>query len=127
MTTGPETAVGFIMDSWTHHLFRVVLSQHILDELEHALAQPYFRDRTSPDLITQYMARMTLDAILVPITAEVHGVAPSPADDLVLATAVSAHVPYVVTGDHRFQEVGSYQGVTIEDPGTFAGILHSLL
>ncbi len=63
---------------------------------------------------------------LVSITAEVHAIAPSPADDLVLATAVSAHVPYVVTGDHRFQEVGTYQGATIVDPGTFAGILRSL-
>ena len=110
LRAGPETAVGFIMGSWTDGLFRVVVSQHILDELQRTLAKSYFLQRVALDEIQDYTRQVARVATLVSITAEVHGVAPSPADDLVLATAVSGHVPYVVTGDHRFQEVGSYQG-----------------
>jgi predicted nucleic acid-binding protein len=127
LTTGPSTAVGFLMDSWSRRLFRVVLSQHILDELEHALAQSFFERRTPPERMTQYLTRVAQDSVMVQITAEVHDGAPSPADDLVLATAVTAGVPYVVTGDYRFRGVGSHQGVTIVDPGPFAGILRALL
>jgi putative PIN family toxin of toxin-antitoxin system len=127
LAAGPETAVGFIMDNWSLHRFQVVVSQHILDELEHVLAQPYFRARISRELVTQYVDRVTRDSIQVPITAEVHGIAPSPADDQVIATAISGGASYIVTGDHRLQKVGSYEGVAIVDPGTFAGVLRSEL
>jgi len=43
LRAGPETAVGFIMGSWTDGHFRVVVSQHILDELQRTLAKPPIR------------------------------------------------------------------------------------
>ena len=59
------------------------------------------------------------------MTAEVHGVATHPEDDLILATAVSAKADYLVTGDKKLRELGSYQGVSIVSPREFLDILES--
>ncbi len=59
------------------------------------------------------------------ITAEVHGVATHAEDDLILATAISARVEYLVTGDKKLQELRSYQGVAIVSPREFLDILES--
>jgi predicted nucleic acid-binding protein len=50
-------------------------------------------------------------------------VATHPEDDLVLATAVSAHADYLVTGDRKLQRLGSYQGVRILSPREFLAVL----
>jgi predicted nucleic acid-binding protein len=49
----------------------------------------------------------------------VQGVATQTADDLVLATAVSAGADYLVTRDGKLLQVGSYQGVNIASPTEF--------
>jgi len=63
------------------------------------------------------------EALLTPLTAEVHGVATHPEDDPILATAVSGNAEYLVTGDDKLQRLGSYQGVTIVSPRQFLDIL----
>ena len=56
---------------------------------------------------------------------EVRGVATHPEDDLVLATAVSGQVDYLVTGDRQILRLGMYEGVTIISPAAFLDILHA--
>lgn len=46
-----------------------------------------------------------------PISVEVVGVATHPEDDVILATAVSADVDYLVTGDVQLQRLRAYRGV----------------
>jgi predicted nucleic acid-binding protein len=44
-------------------------------------------------------------------------------DDVVLATAVSAHADYLVTGDTGLLHVGNYEGVQILSPRAFLDLL----
>ncbi|MGI8551626.1 MAG: hypothetical protein ACR2PL_12705, partial [Dehalococcoidia bacterium] len=62
-------------------------------------------------------------AIFTPLTIEVHGVATHPEDDVILATAVSAQVDYLVSGDAGLLEVRTYQGIQILSPRAFLYVL----
>lgn len=101
----------------------MVVSSHILHELEQALSKPYFRTRRSRPQIESAQRFLESVATLVVPNEIVSGVAPHPADDLVLAAAVSAGADYLVTGDKRFLAVGSHAGVTIVSPRAFLDLL----
>lgn len=64
-----------------------------------------------------------LNATVVPITVVVSGVATHPEDDLVLATAVSGQVDYLVTLDRQLLSLGEYQGVRIVSTREFLAAL----
>jgi predicted nucleic acid-binding protein len=68
-------------------------------------------------------ALLQREARLVTVSAIVRGVATHPADDVVLATALSAGVDYLVTGDRELQKLGSFGGVTILSPRDFLSLL----
>jgi predicted nucleic acid-binding protein len=54
----------------------------------------------------------------------VHGVAPHPEDDPIVATAASARVDYLVTGDKRLREqVPSFSSIPLISPAEFFEIL----
>jgi putative PIN family toxin of toxin-antitoxin system len=114
-----------IIDLWQRGFFRVVLSIPILRELERTFSDPYFLNRLSPEDIASYLAMVQATATVVPITEEVHGVATHPEDDLILATTLSAQADYLVTGDTKLQDLGTYQGVSILSPSAFLSLLLS--
>jgi len=64
-------------------------------------------------------------AVVTAITVNVRGVATHPEDDLVLATAASAHADYLVTGDGKLQSLVSHEGTKIVSPREFLGILEA--
>ncbi|MBI3910855.1 MAG: putative toxin-antitoxin system toxin component, PIN family [Armatimonadetes bacterium] len=113
------TAVAAIIDAWRAKQFTLLLSAHILDELTHTLAKAYFARRLSPEQQAAYELLLTSVGTIVPITASVRGVATQPADDLVLATAVSGDAVYLVTRDRKLLQLGSYQSVAIVSPTEF--------
>jgi uncharacterized protein len=95
-----------------------------LDELRRTLATPYLSRFLTEEEREQAVILLETEAILTPLTAQVSGVATHPEDDLILATAVSAQVDYLVTGDRRLRErVPSYQGVRLVSPREFLEIL----
>src|ERR671914_974030 len=112
-----------IIDLWQHGVFTVTLSPHILRELERTFSDPYFLNRLPAEEIALYLAMVQSTVTVVPITEEVHNVATPPEDDLILATAVSAKVDYLVTGDSKLQQVGTYKRVRILTPRRFLEIL----
>ena len=57
------------------------------------------------------------------LAIEVRGVASHPADDLILATTVSASVDFLVTGDQALLRLKEHRGVTIVTPREFLDIL----
>lgn len=59
----------------------------------------------------------------MPITVRISGDAPDDEDDQVLATAISAGVPYLVTGDRAFLLVDAYRGVQLLSPRAFLALL----
>jgi uncharacterized protein len=81
------------------------------------------RYRVDPARISQVQQFLESRAVLVPITADIRGVASHPEDDLILAKAVSAQADYLVTGDRQLLPLGQYQGIQVVSPRAFATIL----
>jgi predicted nucleic acid-binding protein len=67
------------------------------------------------------------EAIIVPITVDIHGIASHPEDDLVLATAISASADYLVTGDALLLSLGFFRDVQISSPRQFLDQLSGLV
>ena len=118
-----QRAPGRLLHLWRAGRFELVVSANILAELADTLADPYFRRRLTPEQIAAAQRLLHDEATTTPLTAPVSGVATHPADDLVLAAAVSAGVDYLVTGDRQLQRLGTYQGVRILSPREFLVVL----
>jgi putative PIN family toxin of toxin-antitoxin system len=110
---------GQLLTWWGAASYELVVSAHILQEVERTLAKPYFRERYGPNQAANALERLKQHAVMTAISVDVHGVATHPEDDLVLATAVSAWATMLVTGDRRLREIGDYRGVTIVTPREF--------
>jgi len=119
----PRGTIARLINAFLAEEFRVYLSSHIFRELEKALTKPYFARRLDPHSLADYMAILRSAAITVEITAEVHGVATHPEDELVLATAVTAGVSHLVTGDSNLLGLRTYQDIAIVSPRHFLGLL----
>jgi uncharacterized protein len=102
----------FASDAIVHEVLRTVTGVRI--------QRKYPIGAAEIDRVRQFLES---DAVLVPITVTVQGVASHPEDDLILATAVSAQANYLVTGDRQLLALGQYQGVQIVTPREFAVIL----
>jgi putative PIN family toxin of toxin-antitoxin system len=119
----PGGTLAAIVDRWRTVEFGLVVSEHILAEVERAWTKPYWRARFAPDQVARALALLRQEGEVVPIIAEVSGVATHPEDDPVLATAVSAGVDYLVSGDKQLQRLGRYEGVIILSPRDFLALL----
>lgn len=108
---------------WTYGMFELILSQHILAELERTLQKPYFRRRLTPAQLAADLDLLRREGTLVSITTVVQNVASHPQDDEVLATAISAPADYLVTGDTRLRQIGIYEGVGLLTPREFRDIV----
>jgi putative PIN family toxin of toxin-antitoxin system len=92
-----QGTIAELINSALAGVFQLVLSQKILDELERTLRKPYFAARLDTETVARYIARLKAVALLTSLTRQVTGIATHPEDDLVLATAVSARVTFLVT------------------------------
>jgi putative PIN family toxin of toxin-antitoxin system len=116
--------IGEMIDAWlVDNSFAVVLSDPILIELARVLQRPYFTRRLSQADLADFRATVRRSATIVAITAPVPTVLRTRGDNLVLATAASAAVPYVVTGDQEMLRLRSYQGITIMHPRQWMSLL----
>jgi uncharacterized protein len=115
--------VSTIVDAWRIGQFQVIVSAPILDELARTFQKPYFRRYLTDTQSSRFPKLLRKRATVSPITVSVHRVATHPEDDVILATAVSAKVDHLVTGDSKLERVGTYQGVAILSPRRFLGRL----
>ena len=118
-----DSAIAQVMEAWLTGQFLVVLSPYILGELERALRKPYFARCLSREAIADYTAAVLHHAVMVSLTESAPRVASHREDDRVLATAATAAVDYLVTGDKGLQVLGQYQGVAIVSPRDFLRVL----
>jgi uncharacterized protein len=126
LASGAISATGTlsrIIGAWRSGQFRVIVSAPILDELERTFQKPYFRRYLPDKQSSRFLQLLRKLATVSKITVSVHGVAIHPEDDVILATAVSAKADYLVTGDSKLQQVGTYQAVTILSPRRFVETL----
>ncbi|MDP9474043.1 MAG: putative toxin-antitoxin system toxin component, PIN family [Chloroflexota bacterium] len=112
-----------IVDRWRVGGFHLVVSQHLIEEVGRDWTKPYWQARFTLAQVERALALLQLEAEVVPVTAQVTGVATHPEDDLVLASAVSASADYLVTGDKQLQRLGRYEGVMILSPRDFLALL----
>jgi uncharacterized protein len=108
-----------VLDAWRIRLLTLVLSEHILTELARTFRLSYFSRRLSVVEAAANVDLLRQRTRIIPITLTVQGVATHPEDDLVLATAISGRVEYLITGDGKLQQLGSYEGVAILSPRRF--------
>jgi putative PIN family toxin of toxin-antitoxin system len=104
--------------------FQLITSAVILEELHRTLQKPYFQQRLPAQDLEEIERIITRWARRIPITVQVHGVAPHREDDPILATAASARVDYLVTGDGRLRKrVPTFSGIPLVSPADFLEIL----
>lgn len=123
LPAAPGGTLAALVDRWRAGLFRLIVSEHLLAEVGRAWTKPYWQARFAPDQVARALTLLMVEGELVPITAEVSGVATHPEDDLVLATAVSAGVDFLVSGDKQLRRLGRYGNVTILTPREFLTFL----
>jgi putative PIN family toxin of toxin-antitoxin system len=99
--------------------FDLLVSEQILAELDRTFDDPWFADRIDAPGRERLIRDLLKSAELVEVTVVVSGVASHPADDQVLAAAVSGNARFLVTGDAGFLRVGTYRGVTVCTPAAF--------
>ena len=119
----PESTPGELLRRWRAKHFTLVVSEPILTELARTLTNPYFSRRFSPTELTATVTRVAVEARVQPLTVHVAGVATHPEDDAILATALSAQAPYLVTGDRHLQQRGVYGGTHLLAPRQFLEFL----
>lgn len=90
-----------------------MVSEPILAELARVFSYRYFSRPLSAFEIEGALSGLRTEALIQPITVQVSGVAPHPKDNLILATALSAQAPFLVTGDKRLLQRGAYRGTRL--------------
>jgi predicted nucleic acid-binding protein len=82
-------------------------------ELARTLHKPYFLARLDASGRRTFFTLLLENATLVQVTKPVPTILQDKADNLVLATALIAHMPYIITGDRELQRLDTFRGVSI--------------
>lgn len=129
----PDSAPGEVLRLWQAGAYVLVLSNHILRELQETLEDTYFRRRLVTKDVKAALRNLAAEASVVEIGVDVRGVATHPEDDLVLATALSGSARYVVTGDRQLLKLEEYrhpatqQSLKLLSVHAFLTLLHDRL
>jgi putative PIN family toxin of toxin-antitoxin system len=118
--TGPVAA---LIDGWRRGEVEIVVSSHILGELDRVLSNAYFVVRLDGNTRDEFLSLARTTTTVVAITAPIPNVASTQDDNLVLATAESADVPYLGTGDAELLRVQQYKGTVILSPRQLYNLL----
>jgi putative PIN family toxin of toxin-antitoxin system len=119
----PTRTPGLVLRGWRQRRFQLFTSEHLIDEVRRTLNKPFFARRMEPDEVAATLTSLRDDAVLVPVVVVDHGVATHPEDDIVLATAVTAGVDDLVTGDGQPLGLGAYRSVAVVSPRVFLALL----
>src|SRR5881398_2016154 len=92
----PTSTPGELIRLWQAGRFSLTVSEHIHTELANTFDDAYFRRRLTDEQRANALLALRQEALTTSITITVQGVATHPEDDLILATAVSAQVEYLV-------------------------------
>lgn len=104
--------------------FTLVLSSPLLGEIVTVLERPRLQRflRVDPAAVREIVEGLR-NEMLVPLPTEGQKPARNPEDEMVLATAVAAHVDYVVSGDKDLLVLREHEGIPIVSPREFLSIL----
>ena len=118
-----QNVPGQILRLWRAEEFQLIVSDHILNELAQTLVAPYFVRRLQVEVAQEVIDALRSDAVIQPIQAVSSGVATHPEDDLVIAAALSAKVPFLVSGDKQLLRLAAIEQTRLVTPRTFLEVL----
>lgn len=106
--------------------FEMILSPAIVEEVLHALAYPKVRKAIRGTIQPEpWFEDLAVLADLVEGDTAVSGVCTDRDDDKYLAAAVEGRADFVVTGDHSFLAIETYENIRIVTPRAFLEVLRS--
>ena len=120
---GTTSAAARLIDLWRAGNYELIVSEHLLGEVERAFADPYYAARASAEQAVRILALLREEAVVTPLSVDVSGVATHPEDDLVLATGLSGMADYLATRDKQLLKLGSHQELAILHPADLLRIL----
>jgi putative PIN family toxin of toxin-antitoxin system len=112
----PGGAPRILIERWLRRHFELVTSEHILNGVERAWRNPYFRDRYDEHQAGHALALIRERATIVAPVHALFGFADDEEDDLVLATAVTGNASMLVTGDKGLLKLVDHEGILIVSP-----------
>lgn len=89
--TGP---LADIIDHWRTGNIRLIVSEHIINEVGRAWQKPYWRSRFSVYQAERALVLLRTESEVTPITVPVSGVASHAEDDVVIATSLSGQAHF---------------------------------
>ena len=96
-------------------------AQRVLLEEDHIRRRYHYPD----ERVVQFIDGLRVFAHLVTPVPDLIGISRDPNDDVILATARQAGVPYLVTRDDDLLSLGTYEGITIIIPETFIALVRA--
>jgi len=112
-----------LIERWQSGAFELVVSEHLLEELERTFGDHYYRSRFTTVQVARALASLRNDATIIEIEPLERGIATHLEDDLVLATALSAGADVLVTRDKQLLKLNVVQGLMIVHPADFLAFL----
>lgn len=92
-------------------------------KFESVLLRDYFTRRVPRDIAIDVAQELRDRAVQIRSDSTISGIAPDSEDDLVLGTAVAGEADFLVSGDKRFLELGTFRGVRLISPAVFVAWL----
>lgn len=107
----PNSIPGEIVRKWRSGAFLSVTSVPLFDEVMTTLAEPYFLARIVKDDRDLAIEALLKDARHVHPLGSVTGMATHPEDDLVIETAITGSVDFLVTGHKQLLRLDGTMGL----------------
>jgi uncharacterized protein len=105
--------IAKLFNRWRSSQFELIVSEHILVELERALRKRYFASRLARPDREDFVSLILEFATVVEISNPVPTALPDVPDNVILATALSGGASHLVSGDRALQRLGQFQDVQI--------------
>ncbi len=99
----------------------LVLSLEILKEFKEVISRPRF-GFSDEQIMSALKQIISISEIVVP-TVKINAVKEDPDDNIILETAVSGSVDYLVSRDRHLLDIAVYQKIRIVGPSEFLGLL----
>jgi putative PIN family toxin of toxin-antitoxin system len=113
--TGPPADA---LDRWRAGEFDLVVSPHLLGELEEVLLRPKFRASVADADVRDYVDALAAEAVFTPDPRDAPEVTDDPGDDYLFALARAAGADVIVSGDAHLTGLADAP-VPVETPRAF--------
>jgi len=121
----PAGPTAGVIRHWEANDFDVVISTHLLGELEGALGYPRVVKvlKLTQDEISSFLKYLSTITAVVGPELRLAVNEKDPDDNRILECAVAGNASYVITGDKHLLEIKEYQGIVILSPSGFLTLL----